>query len=1790
MGNKNYKLFLYRPAAANYAVDTSQHRAEFLGELKADNVSASIKLQEISTLSFTLPENILGQLNTRLDEVLDNYVVELWYGDLTGTTLGSDYFPTTGNRIRFIITTSNLQYTDGVKNYAFEANSIEYFLEFKQLLNWPGIKVKDFYRTITYNATNNDFEETDQTDYSISTSSNANGTKYITVSTTTAGTNPPSPFDIFIYQYRRNDDDTVNSENSIIEYTGGVNDAGFKPGFYVPTLNGSGKVTSIAISLPSDIEEFDAAGKNFEIFLYDNPTSRHFAIGINTDSEFNASDMYLDLAQDAEDGDTTQFNGFTFTTQEVYSINGLKLEHILLGTQDSRTSGNIDNSKLNIDGVLYDTGFTIGEINSDIAAKYRSNIELNNITKYEAIKNIAESFDAIAIFNTITKKVSFYPDKNEEVFTNNGLIITKDNYLKSISNNINSVKIVTKVYGAGKDNLGLELITPNGNAAWEDYSYFLDTYHVEYDSSNVLAMIADNNKGVFYESFPTGTLSRWIESSEALKLAQWQYARDYFHNVMLGNSTGEIAEYDNATTGRYYDLYNRRSASLNTFVKEETKYFELKATEYKYKYIYERYVKINKEGGDNETEIYEADYLIKYNNAVNASTSALSELNKLHYNLYNTRFNNSIAVSGDPDYSILSAIQANSYATKIAEVQGFLNKTEWEIDTTKLKAFEKEAVMTDSKLDNELDLLLAVQEFTKENCIPVITMDVDVVDFLATKDYSVDWNKAVIGEVVNIYYPDFNIDTTAQLREISIDFQANSLKFLISTYRQYGRLPLSYISRQIRLNYDNSSNLFKYTHDVSVVSNDRTTDINKKLNGAGFFAEEAPFKFGAKRPDGKTSTEISGEGFVSSVIGVDPVLESFTYEVTKTLKISDGALLARNVISETLVSEVEISGDSGLVIRKIESGVSTPQVSIDINGNAIFAGELDAATGTFSGSLVVGSDAYNQVVSLAGAGTTVFKAGDMSEINAITTANINDLLFVTATFTDTTPEPDRIYEKDDIYRYQLVTEPDTFDWVVLDEEFKNKINGSVGGWTINTTDIKSNNNTMVLHSDYSDSENNGVAPYISIAQPSIGYENEGIFLGRVLHSEDPDVYYPKLSLVNSDETNYLKWTGLELQVKGNITATSGSFSGVNIDGTLTMGSLGEISIDNGEVLINNNGINIGSGSITIDYANDGINASNGSFSLRLDGTGSIGGFSYGTDYLQAGTTSGNYLGMSPGAGTASNISFWAGAADNSDANISAAPFRVTNTGALTATNATISGNITIGQLIQAYNQNGIFLGTDSEVSKFSLVSDQTFMTFDPNATDYKLKISGEAKIGPLTLGEVGSTFADLTFTNHAKISNTGNILNATYTFGTQDVNGISIESDLGQSVSGGIGDREFYFEIYKDTNLLYTSTTISIPNFSGTSETLNFLIDISALEANKIITYVSGTAGASGTWTIIPSVLVTSARINLGNFSVDPNGAVTSKNIINNGTLTNTGAATFGNATNDRVIISGNSFTTPFTTTIQPLNLSDHRTLNLPDTDGTLLPSTFNDGLITDTTSSITGDIYIVARSSTTSNINIIASNNIKLKTVADTTGDIELNSIDNIELIAGDNVDLTAADKVDITSTNGTFIKRSATFLNNTEETRDGILILPNNVGSSSRRITLTTPSVPLTNNKTITLPDDTGTIALNKTTFLGRVTASTAGATEYTLSTSLLTSYSVLILTFIHYDGTRRNIASYAIPNEDFTGGSTRQATLATDSNDDNTFAHCRIRYITSTSVGVTFADAGTSALTYAEINGVL
>jgi hypothetical protein len=65
-------------------------------------------------------------------------------------------------------------------------------------------------------------------------------------------------------------------------------------------------------------------------------------------------------------------------------------------------------------------------------------------------------------------------------------------------------------------------------------------------------------------------------------------------------------------------------------------------------------------------------------------------------------------------------------------------------------------------------------------------------------------------------------------------------------------------------------------------------------------------------------------------------------------------------------------------------------------------------------------------------------------------------------------------------------------------------------------------------------------PYMAIGQYStIGYGNSGIWLGIYDDGTGPTQFKPRFSLVNGDNSRFMRWTGDDLQIKGSITVTGG---------------------------------------------------------------------------------------------------------------------------------------------------------------------------------------------------------------------------------------------------------------------------------------------------------------------------------------------------------------------------------------------------------------------------------------------------------------------------------------------------------------------------------------------------------------------------------------------------------------------------------------------------------------------------
>jgi hypothetical protein len=934
MANNNYRVFLYQPEAVS--VTAANAGSYFLGELLVDNLDISIKLQDISTVNFTMPRLINNTINTRIDEVLDGYVVELWYGDLSGT-LNQDYY-----KYRFTIYTTPLNFSDNKFLHSYTGYSLEALTELKMLVSWPGIEISDFYRKVSYNnnGTTPKFLEPKDTvttgnfEYTITTS--GSGSDYITLTPTNA---TATDIDIFIYEVRQRlstGDIVSESEAGLIPYTGtGPDDAGFKNGYYFLTISG-GYVTEIDIALPDNYTSFNGQSVNSQLLffkLYDNPLSRRYAIGITTNAE-QANDMYMDLAHDVAEGNPTDYDDFNFQTQKFYSKNGLTLKQVLLGKED--TSANT----VTADGLLYNTGFTLGTIDNSLNNQYRSNLEFNNVSRYAAIKNLAESFDAIAIYDTVANTVSFYP---ENIYgSENGLIIRYGAYLKALNKEIDASKIITNAIGLGKDNITVALVNPTGLNYWEDYSYYLDDYYIS-SAAQIGAITESGTLGITFSYVDaSGYSSRWMSSSLAEKVAKWQYTRDWFHTILTG-------EYNptsfSSTITQFYNLYEDRLEAIRLLVKQETEYYTSLKKEVKYEAFKNYYDKLSKDNPGNTTYSNKLTYYTtQLTNAQTINAALLSDLNDARDDIF------------DED-------TAGSYAAKMVVLQGFLQKDSGarSINLDSLRPFQRETVVNDSSIDDEKDLLDIVKTHVDENKEPKVTISIDVADILAAQEAQEDWKKVKVGDKINIYLNEFNVDVVAQIREINVNFEEHSLSFVISTVRNYNKGFGNFVLKTIRNLYNSNNNNVGYEIDGNRYSKKTARNVNEVLEN-GINAGDTKVTSGLQDDAGNPGTQINGSGTsTSSIASVDDLTESVTSYVsseTQGVIITDGKILSyHNYTSPTTyTSEVEISADTGFIIRKNSGGTSVKQVYIDTSGNASFAGSLVAPSGTIGGFTINASD------------------------------------------------------------------------------------------------------------------------------------------------------------------------------------------------------------------------------------------------------------------------------------------------------------------------------------------------------------------------------------------------------------------------------------------------------------------------------------------------------------------------------------------------------------------------------------------------------------------------------------------------------------------------------------------------------------------------------------------------------------------------------------------------------------------------------------------------------------------
>lgn len=128
------------------------------------------------------------------------------------------------------------------------------------------------------------------------------------------------------------------------------------------------------------------------------------------------------------------------------------------------------------------TGEIIVELTKEEKLRYQESVSSN---WYDFINDdISEQFECFPVFNSYDKTVDLYDD--EELGNDPNLILSYDNYLKSMEKEDDTEDITTVLTLSGNDDLTISEVNPSGDTYVENFSYFIENEEMSTELINAL--------------------------------------------------------------------------------------------------------------------------------------------------------------------------------------------------------------------------------------------------------------------------------------------------------------------------------------------------------------------------------------------------------------------------------------------------------------------------------------------------------------------------------------------------------------------------------------------------------------------------------------------------------------------------------------------------------------------------------------------------------------------------------------------------------------------------------------------------------------------------------------------------------------------------------------------------------------------------------------------------------------------------------------------------------------------------------------------------------------------------------------------------------------------------------------------------------------------------------------------------------------------------------------------------------------------------------------------------------
>ncbi|WP_430110465.1 phage tail spike protein [Paenibacillus sp. B1-33] len=123
--------------------------------------------------------------------------------------------------------------------------------------------------------------------------------------------------------------------------------------------------------------------------------------------------------------------------------------------------------------VLIESIWQVGYVDSEFELKRRG-LEVSSNTVLEVIFDIAKTFNAVVVWDTLHRTVSL--KKPDFIGHDKGFSIKYGKYLESVNQEDNAEEIVTRLKMYGKEDITIREINPTGTSFVEDFHYFIYPY------------------------------------------------------------------------------------------------------------------------------------------------------------------------------------------------------------------------------------------------------------------------------------------------------------------------------------------------------------------------------------------------------------------------------------------------------------------------------------------------------------------------------------------------------------------------------------------------------------------------------------------------------------------------------------------------------------------------------------------------------------------------------------------------------------------------------------------------------------------------------------------------------------------------------------------------------------------------------------------------------------------------------------------------------------------------------------------------------------------------------------------------------------------------------------------------------------------------------------------------------------------------------------------------------------------------------------------------------------------